>query len=320
MRRLARRCRRRLVTPVLAAAIIVAVAHLGAVREVGGPVARAADRTKARRLFPTFDRAVPVLLYHRLTPSTNGYGVAPADFDAQMRRLHDLGFQTITLDRYTRLIRGDPVDLPPRPVLITFDDGYLSSLVVADPVLARYGWTAAIYIPTAAVGLPGRLTWDQLRRMQASGRWQVDEHAGDGHALVTVDASGRRLPFYASEVWANGAQESFDDYKQRVRGDLEQGHATLARNIPNWTSHGTFAVPFNNYGQHGTNDARIEAWLRTYLEKRFTAVFVQHDDSFTTPGAGLENRIHVPGSWTPDVLEAHLVDGRAQLTRSRQAR
>lgn len=296
------------------------VGHDWAALDAGGPDARAADRTNVRRLFPTFERAVPVLLYHRLTPSVNGYGVAPAEFDAQMRRLHDLGFQAIRLDQYTELIRGEPVDLPPRPILLTFDDGYVSSLLVADPVLARYGWSAAIYIPTAAVGLPGRLTWDQLRRMYASGRWQIEEHAGEGHTLVPVDASGRRLPFYANEVWANGAQESFDHYKQRVRADIERGRATLARNIPNWTSSGTFAVPFGNYGQRGTNDRRIEVWLRPYLEKRFTAVFVQRDDSFTTPGAGLENRIHVPGSWTPDVLEAHLVAGHDRLATSRRPR
>jgi hypothetical protein len=305
---------------LLAAVLFGAVLQDNAAFDAGGRAALAADHARARRLFPSFDNAVPVLLYHRLTPSINGYGVAPVDFDAQMRRLHDLGLEAITLEQYTRLIRGEPVDLPPRPFLITFDDGYLSSLLVADPVLERYGWSAAIYIPTGAVGLPGRLTWGQLRHMQASGRWDIDEHAGDGHVLITVDASGRRLPFYSSEMFADGALESFDHYKQRVRADIERGRSTLARNIPGWRSHGTFAVPFNNYGQHGTNDPRIAGWLETYLETRFTAVFVQHDDSFTTPGPALENRIHVPGSWTPDALEAHLVDGHDQLMRSRRVR
>jgi hypothetical protein len=53
-------------------------------------------------------------------------------------------------------------------------------------VLARFRWKAAIYIPTAAIGTPGRLSWAQLREMQASGRWRADEHAGEGHVLVTV--------------------------------------------------------------------------------------------------------------------------------------
>jgi peptidoglycan/xylan/chitin deacetylase (PgdA/CDA1 family) len=217
----------------LIAAILAATTHTAGARGTG------AD---ARPLFPRFTRAIPVLLYHRLTPSINGYGVAPADFAAQMQRLHDLGFQAISLEQYVRFVRGEPVDLPQRPMLITFDDGYISSYEVADPILGRYGWNATIYIPTSAIGTPGRLTWAQLGQMYASGRWQIDEHAGAGHVLVTASAAGRRLPFYASEIWANGKQESFDHYKERVSHDIQLGLTTLADNIPGWRSSGTFAV------------------------------------------------------------------------------
>jgi biofilm PGA synthesis lipoprotein PgaB len=260
---------------------------------------------------------VPVLLYHRLVHSTNGYGVAPADFAAEMQRLHDLGFQAISLDQYVRFIRGRPVDLPPRPILITFDDGYISSFKVADPILTRYGWNATILIPTGAIGIPGRLSWDELAHMQETGHWQIDEHAGDGHVYVTVDSSGRRGPFYANEIWANGAQESFRHYRRRVARDIELGRRMLARHIPGWSAHGTFAVPFNNYGQHGSNDPRIAPWLGRFLKTHFAATFVQEGDVFSTPGPGLQNRIGVPGGWDASTLEGHLLAGRAHLAASR---
>jgi hypothetical protein len=275
-------------------------------------------RAKPPSLLFGFDGAVPVLLYHRLARG-GAYSVAPDAFDAQMRRLHDLGFEAITLDRYVRFVRGEAVDLPPRPILITFDDGYVSAREHADPVLARYGWSAAMYVPTAAVGRPGHLTWGQLRQMQSSGRWQIDEHAGDGHVLITVDAAGRRLPFYSSELWADGAQESFAQYQRRVSGDIERGLALLAENLPDWASHGSFAVPFNNYGQNGSNDPRIETWLSSYLKARFTAIFVQRDDSFTTPGPGFANRITVSSRWDADALETHLLRGLARHTSTTQA-
>jgi hypothetical protein len=278
-----------------------------------GPPTNAAAVVQRHALFPRFERAVPVLLYHGLTASDHGYGVAPADFEAEAERLHALGFEAISLDQYVRFIRGQPVDLPQRPILITFDDAFRSSLLVADPVLSRYGWNATMYVPTGFVGLPGRLTWGQLRQMQASGRWQIDEHAGDGHVLVTVDAAGRRLPFYSSERWIDGGQETFAHYKLRVRRDIELGRSTLAREIPGWSSHGTFAVPFNNYGQSGSNDHRIEPWLRGYLESRFSAIFVQGGDAFTMTGRGFANRIDVPGGWTADTLEARLLEGARRL-------
>ena len=281
---------------------------------------RAGARPQAARpaLFPAFTGAVPVLLYHRITATDSSYAVSPVVFEAQMQRLHDLGFDAITLDRYVRFMRGENADLPPRPILITFDDANLSALQNADPVLAGYGWSAAMYVPTGFVGLPGRLTWDQLRQMQASGRWQIDEHAGNGHVLVTVDAQGARGPFYANEIWADGTQETFAQYKLRAGSDIELGAAELAHFLPGWTSHGTFAVPFNNYGDHGSNDPRIEPWLSSYLAAHFAVSFVQKDYGFTTPHQAFANRIAVSTNISPDTLEQRLLAGlRATELRRR---
>ena len=266
------------------------------------------------KLFAAFQGAVPVLLYHRLIARDDGYSVAPAAFDAQMQQLHDLGFEAITLDQYVRFVRGEKIGLPQRPILITFDDAYASAWETADPVLARYGWNAEMYVPTGFVGRPGYLTWQQLQQMQASGRWQVDEHAGDGHIVITVDAAGSHGPFYANELWANGRRESFVDYTRRVSNDIEHGASMLTRYLPGWSSHSTFAVPYNNYGQNGSNDPRIEPWLASYLKAHFVVSFVQKDDSFTKPGPGFSNRIAVSSRWDADTLEMHLLRGLSRRT------
>jgi len=263
---------------------------------------------------------VPVLVYHRLVTADEGPGVAPAVFEAQLRRLHDLGFEAITLNQYVRFIRGDAVELPERPVLITFDDGFASALASADAVLAGYGWTAVMYVPTGLVGRPGRLTWDELRQMRSSGRWQIDEHAGHGHDLITADAAGRRLPFYAGKLWTGGGQESFVHYKQRVRSDIERGSALLARNLPGWTPRASFAVPFGNYGQRASNDSRIAPWLSGYLRRSFDVVFVQRDDRFSTPGAGFANRFALSRRWDADTLEMRLHRGLDDLKQHAQAK
>ena len=268
-----------------------------------------------RSQFPAFSGGVPVLLYHRLVAEPNA--VAPADFAAQMQRLHDAGFQAITLETYLRFVRGERVALPRRPILITFDDGYLSSWHEADPVLARYGWSAVMYIPTGFVGLPGHLTWGDLRVLQASPRWRLEEHAGFGHVEVVVDAQGRRLPFYTAERWLGSRRETFAEYKRRVSDDLALGARMLEQHLPGWQSLGTFAVPFGAYGQRGSNDPRIEPWFATYLRSHFTVSFVQRIDRFSTPGTGLANRIAVSGTWGGGgMLQAHLLRGAALLARS----
>ena len=274
--------------------------------------------SKAARisLFPSFRGAVPVLVYHRLADGRGAYSVAPAAFTAQLQWLHQAGFETITLERYVAFMRGKKVALPRRPILITFDDGYVAAWEHADRVLAHYGWSAAMYVPTGAVGRPGHLSWGQLRQMEDSGRWHVDEHAGEGHVLVPVNAAGRRGPFYANELWENGRQEPFRQYKQRVTGDIERGAALLDGQLPA-TSHDTFAVPYGNYGQYRSNDARIEPWLIEYLKAHFAVTFVQRDHSFTRPGQRFANRIPVGSRCDTTTLEMRLLDGIKRLKRQR---
>ena len=71
--------------------------------------------------------SVPVLLYRE---------VDAADFSADMVRLRREGYDTITLPAFIRFLRGQPVSLPPRPLLLTFDDGRADVSTKADPVLA----------------------------------------------------------------------------------------------------------------------------------------------------------------------------------------
>ena len=300
----------------LVLALVAAMAVADGARNA--PPVRAAT-AGPRADFAAYRGGVPVLLYHRLTPSTREYTVAPSTFEAQMGRLHDLGFEAITLRQYVRFMSGEAVDLPRRPFLITFDDGYPSAWKHADPVLARYGWSAVMYVATGLVGRPGIVTWDDLRQMRQSGRWQIDVHAGNGHVLVAADESGRRRPFYAAEMWAGGRKESFAHYRRRVSNDIDVGLAALARNLPGWASYGSFAVPFGNYGQNGSNDPRIEPWFRAHLERRFAVVFVQRDDSFTKPGQAFANRIAVSSRWTGVTLQRRLLRGLARLKASARA-
>jgi peptidoglycan/xylan/chitin deacetylase (PgdA/CDA1 family) len=120
---------------------------------------------------------VPILLYHRigpLTPSlpalTRRLTVAPADFAAQMAWLHRHGFHAITQEQlFAALERGRR--LPPRPVMVTFDDGYRDVLWNASPVLRRLHMPATEYVITGRVSGPdiSFLTWPELRVLERRG-------------------------------------------------------------------------------------------------------------------------------------------------------
>jgi len=115
---------------------------------------------------------VPILEYHRVgvVAGLPGLTVDPGLFDAEMRWLHGAGYHAISAAQlFAALERGAP--LPPRPVMITFDDGYRDILWNAAPLLHRLRMPATAFVIVARVGGPDPsfLDWPELRRLQALG-------------------------------------------------------------------------------------------------------------------------------------------------------
>ena len=112
---------------------------------------------------------VLVLNYHMVNSMFISLAVEPSDFDWQMKYLVDHGYHTITPDELYDFLAGQGT-LPDRPVLITFDDGYVDNYTNAYPILKKYNLKATIFIVTGFVSKrKGYLTWDQLREMEQNG-------------------------------------------------------------------------------------------------------------------------------------------------------
>lgn len=112
---------------------------------------------------------VPVLNYHKVDDYNHALSILPSEFEEQIKYLYENGYHTITPDDLINHLKyGSP--LPSRPILITFDDGYLDNYLNAYPVLKKYNFTATIFIVTDLVGKDPRfMTWEQVREMQDSG-------------------------------------------------------------------------------------------------------------------------------------------------------
>jgi peptidoglycan/xylan/chitin deacetylase (PgdA/CDA1 family) len=103
-------------------------------------------------------RGIRVLMYHKFaTEKCDFLTVTTAQFEAQLTFLKSKNYQFISaqnmLDFYI-----DNKPLPPKPLLLTFDDGYLNNLELAYPILKKHGAKATIFIPTSFVGITNK--WD----------------------------------------------------------------------------------------------------------------------------------------------------------------
>ena len=139
-------------------------------------------------------RPVPVLMYHVLSPAPAKAPypelyVPPADFNAQVAWLAAHGYQAVTLQRVFDAWRG-AATLPARPVVLSFDDGYLSDVKTALPVLKARQWPGVLNLefrnlqPVWGIRPPG------VRKLLAAG-WELDAHTLTHPDLTTVD--GARL-------------------------------------------------------------------------------------------------------------------------------
>jgi peptidoglycan/xylan/chitin deacetylase (PgdA/CDA1 family) len=147
---------------------------------------------------PLLARSVtlPILMYHRidlLTPSlpaiTRRLTVDPRDFAAQMEWLHAHGWHAVTqLQAFDALERG--ASLPPRPIMITFDDGYRDVWGKASAVLARLHMPATAYIITDRISGPDPsfLTWGDLRLLERRGI-TIGSHTVTHTELTLLDDS-----------------------------------------------------------------------------------------------------------------------------------
>lgn len=118
---------------------------------------------------------VPVLYYHSvLLEEGNLLRMPPDQFEAQMIYMRDEGYESVSLNQlYQAFYKGG--DLPAKPFVITFDDGYVDNYTIAYPILKKYGFTASVFMVSSYINGEGFLSWSQLEELIAGG-WEIEGH------------------------------------------------------------------------------------------------------------------------------------------------
>lgn len=136
---------------------------------------------------PYTGQGVPILVYHDLgtAPASEPYPglyVSDADFRAEIAWLHTDGYQAITLDEMMNAFFHHGT-IPAKPIVITFDNGYIPQATFAPAVLARYGWPGVLNEITV-----DHLSNARLRKLVALG-WEIDSHSLTHPDLTEITAA-----------------------------------------------------------------------------------------------------------------------------------
>jgi len=187
---------------------------------------------------------IPALMYHWVSDDLGNrlrlYGVRPRSFASQVARLRAAGYRAVAVEDLLRHMGGE-ITLPPRSLVLTFDDGYADNIENAAPILEDAGWTATIFLVTDRMGgvndwdlhhgdAPRRLmTWDDARRL-------------DG-ATFRFEPHSRTHPFLDRVREDARVRDEISGSKKRLEDELGRPA-------------GVFSYP------HGAFDARAEAMVR----------------------------------------------------------
>lgn len=171
---------------------------------------------------------VPILTWHSLDDSGSVISTAPEAFHAQIRLLRQEGYTGLPLRDLVAGWEGRAA-LPPRPVVLTFDDAFRNVLEAAIPALQEAGFRATIF----AVADPARETneWPgqdgRVPRLPLLDPGALRLIAGLGHEVGAHGLTHRRLD-----------RLSDDEAEEELEGARTRLEDTLGREVV------TFAYPF----------------------------------------------------------------------------
>ena len=155
---------------------------------------------------------LPVIMYHSLVKQDSAaaqYVCPVSRVESDLRWLRDNGYRCVTLQELIAFANGKAA-LPPKPVLITLDDGYRNNLTLLPALLEQYdahavlsvvGEYADIYTASGEDGSPHScMSWEDLSRAAASPRLELANHAYYFHRLTGRKGSAQK-PGESRDSW-----------------------------------------------------------------------------------------------------------------------
>lgn len=192
---------------------------------------------------------VPIIMYHSILKSRSGnYIIHPNTFESDLIYIKQHGYTTINMQDLINYVYND-VSLPPKPIIITFDDGNYNNLGYALPLLQKYEMKAVIsivgsYTDTYTKSDEANLNYGYLR-------WKdIYELINEG----TIEFQNHTYNLHSNSNGRNGCMkkryESFQDYEKLLTkdiGKLQNEFELYTGYTPN-----TFTYPFGAISKEST--------------------------------------------------------------------
>lgn len=205
--------------------------------------------------------ALPILMYHAIDDNIFGQKelfIHTEMFAKQMKYLHDNGYTTLSFDEIKDYNKYK------KPIIITFDDGYMDNYTNAYPVLKKYNFKATIFVATKYLGSPSFLTIEQVKKM--TDIISFESHTVS-HAMLT------KLP---NNILNNECIESKNQIEKIT------GKSVIAIAYPSGMYNGTVTKVVKKYYTYGINSkfGYYKTTIGNYDIKRIGVSYLDTIDDF----------------------------------------
>lgn len=262
-----------------------------------------------------------VLSYHEIADKSetldSTYAVTPAHFEEQVHWLIDNGYHFISIKDILNY-RKHKKPLPPKAILMTFDDGYQSVYANAFPVIKKYKIPVVIALVGSwmeakeIVDFDGHkisrekfLSQKEIKEMAKSSLVEFASHSYLSHRGIRGNPQGNMQPAMITRQWLSETQGYEDQkrYQQRIYRDLEENNRFIKRYTGQKAR--VMVWPYGYYNKE----------TRTIAERLGMPIGLTLDDGSNTrltPLWGLR-RILIDKSMTLNDLEQNILSRNANL-------
>ncbi|MBU4348914.1 polysaccharide deacetylase family protein, partial [bacterium] len=173
------------------------------------------------------ETVIPILAYHDFTKDeSKSYDMNIVEFEKQMDYLAAHNYSVISLSELLAGVRAGQV--PPKPIVITIDDGYKSTYTLAYPILKKYNFPSTLFIYTNFIEKNnGSLIWEEIREM-TSHNIEIGSHALSHCNLLKYEKN-----------------ENYETYLARIRREIFLSKEILESQIGRKVKF--FAYPYGAY-------------------------------------------------------------------------
>lgn len=207
---------------------------------------------------------LPIVMYHHFLKDSKSWGkyvISPDDFERDIVYLKEKGYEFIvTEDLIDFAYGGKP--LPPKPIMLTFDDGYLSNYTYILPILEKHNAKAVIsIIGTLADQYSeiqdhnvayGHLSWEEIKELVDSPYVEIQNHSYNMHNIKMQRKGCGKLP-----------GESLEEYKRVLIEDIAKTQEIMKEKTGYTPT--AFAYPFGEYNKDTKAILKEMGFLAAYI-------------------------------------------------------